>query len=679
MKDIFVKYLFNHHYFVNQDAEKTENSPETRLALAKLFNIRIIEGADLLQPSMINLASDQFGVDVPNAFYTGFPKSVLKLSEEELLMDQLLHYYKTYGQDNFDEAGHSLFEETIERQAFNEDTPVKDFTVLTEADAVNKLHDYVDNLLSGSRPLSDEQFYLVSWFLPVYHYKPERITSKNTVIRLLIAFCDPYYAKFLMLSDVPKLADELNYQTRLIKNPKKLNLKNKYRKLLSAVIDELISEGKIDLQTCYEKKALWSGLLHHIHYKTADPKGIEFLNAMRGDENHSAFSEFEAVLTQNGPVTAADVLIKQKGSGALMRNLDYLLSRCASDDEIKTILQKIETKNTILLIQLLIHYSSSDVPLRTFKFVKYNMMTNHLETTAEAKRRKTRLAERDRKTAASVIREYLEDNLKCRLGKVYIEPNMKNIALPLQEGTSQGGFGTLSKGSRIPLPEGKKIRAFTYWELVNDIDLSVIGLDHSLCQHEFSWRTMAEQQSEAITFSGDQTSGYDGGSEFFDIDPVKFKIQNPDTQYLIFCNNIFSGESNFQNCTCRAGYMLRDINDSGEIFEPKTVKSAFRIDCASRFAYLFGLDLTTNDFVWLNIANNSVSRVAGMNSMAYLAQYFEMTKIINVYDFFRMMAAEIVDDPALADIAVTDEEIEVGKNTEIIRSYDSERIMALMN
>ena len=125
--------------------------------------------------------------------------------------------------------------------------------------------------------------------------------------------------------------------------------------------------------------------------------------------------------------------------------------------------------------------------------------------------------------------------------------------------------------------------------------------------------------------------------------------------------------------------MLRDIEDSGEIFEPKTVKSSFTINCASRFAYLFGLDLTTNDFVWLNIANQNGSRIAASDNMDFLTQYFKITKIFNVYDFFSLMASEIVDDPKDAEIAISDEEIEAGESTEVIRSYDTERMIALLN
>ena len=678
MKTIFIKYLFNHHYLINQPNIATENMAETRLALANLFNIRITSGAELLQPAMIRYASEIIGTTVPTAFYRGFPESVRKLPRIALLFDQLIHYYNTYGQGNFDEPGHSLFEEDIERKVFDEKLPLQDFAVLSEAEAIEKLKGYTEDLLSGTRPLSDEQYELVLEFIREYAYTPDNCASKNTAIRLLIDSRDPGFSKFLMLSDVPKLTDELSYRSSGNKNPRKLNLKNKDRKLVTAVIDKLIGEGKIDTRNCYEKKALWSGLLHHIHYKTKDPKGIEFLNAMRGDENHSALSEFERTLSEKGAAEAAKVLVRRKGSGALLRNLDYLLSRCESDEEVKTIIHLIDTDNTIILLQLLLHYHAAPTPLRTFKFIKYGMMRKHTETTPEANSRKTLLSNRDRKTAASVIRELLAENLKGRLGKVYIAPEMKNIALPIQEGASQGGYGTLSKGSRIPLPEGKKIRAFTYWEKVNDIDLSVIGLTKDLKQREFSWRTMAGKQSEAITFSGDQTSGFNGGSEFFDIDLEKFKNLYPDIRYLVFCDNIYSGGV-FKQYICRAGYMLRDINDSGEIFEPKTVKSSFTIDCDSGFAYLFGLDLTTNDFVWLNVANDSRSRVAGTNDMGFLTQYFEMTKIMNVYDFFAMMATESAEDPKEAEIAVTDEDIEAGETTEIIRSYDAERIIAFLN
>ena len=80
----------------------------------------------------------------------------------------------------------------------------------------------------------------------------------------------------------------------------------------------------------------------------------------------------------------------------------------------------------------------------------------------------------------------------------------------------------------------KKLRAFTYWEKVDDIDLSCFGLTDDGRRIEFSWRTMAGNQSDAITYSGDETSGYKGGSEYFDIKLEEFKKMYPAVKYIVF-------------------------------------------------------------------------------------------------------------------------------------------------
>ena len=237
----------------------------------------------------------------------------------------------------------------------------------------------------------------------------------------------------------------------------------------------------------------------------------------------------------------------------------------------------------------------------------------------------------------------------------------------------------LPRGSRLPLEPGlKKIRAFTYWEKVDDIDLSLIGLTQDGRQREFSWRTMAQNQSDAIVFSGDQTSGYNGGSEYFDIDPAALRRLYPDIRYLVFCDNVYSCAP-FSSCLCKAGYMSRDILDSGEVFEPKTVVSSFRITCGSTFAFLFGIDLETNDLVWLNCANDSDEAVAGEESLGFLIDDFHTTEAMNMKVFFSMLASELVDDPASADVIVTDRAVEAPEGAEVIREYDFERITALMN
>lgn len=680
MKQIYQELLFEQNCLVAESNANSENALEVLFSFASLYNIRIVHGEKLAQREMIPFISKQLGINVPEPFYKGFPDSVKKLSMDELLFDQFFHYTKTYGLNLFEEAGHSLFETFLERVAFREATKVKDYCIITEEEANAKIADIVGNLLLSSRPLNDVQYALVLEYLKDSDYDIAYCSSKNTIIRLLVDSRNLKLVRLISMSDVIKLVDEINYRCYGNENIKKLNLRNRDRKFVSAVIDNLFDMHKCDIETCCEKKAIWCGLLHHIHYQPRNESAKRFVDCMRGKENISVFSKFEKALAEKEIKDAVAILREGKGTAAVLRNLNYLISRCSTQEEVNAVLESIDSNNVIVLLQLLLQYKSytSKRIKRDFIFTAHNKLKVHHETESEAKKRKSYIPEEYANAVCEGISNNLRKVLKGRLGKVYIDPSMKLIALPLQENTSQGGIGVLPKGSRIVIETGKKIRAFTYWEKVNDIDLSVIGLDDNGCQTEFSWRSMYGRQSAAITFSGDETSGFNGGSEYFDIDVEEFKKLYPEMKYLIFCDNVFSG-IDFNNCFCKAGFMTRDIDDSGEVYEPKTVQSSFMIDCESTFAYLFGIDLEKGEFVWLNSARQSNATVAGTTSLDFLTKYFNVTSVINVYAFFEMMATELVTDPSEAELIVSDSIVENCEKAEVIRSYDFDKLLALMN
>ena len=683
MKDLFKIYLFRHNILVSEAVEKSGNVFEIRCALARLFGIRITAGETLLQEEMISFAAAQLGQNVPEPFYRGFPESVRELLPEQLLYDQILHYVKTYGLGMLDEAGHSVMEEYIERSAFQEEIRVKDFVVLSKAEAEERLAGYAQDLLQSTRPLSADSFAFLAGYLKEHDFEVEDCASKNTAIRLLLELRDLKFVQFLTMSDVPKLVDELNFRSYGNQNVKKLNLKNQDRKFVTAVIDELFRTGSCDIRTCCEKKAVWNGLLHHIHYQPEDGMAKLFVSVMRLKENLSVNSDFERAMGARNIQRAVSALKEGKGSGAVLRSLVHILSRCQTEEEVRFVLDQIDTKNGIVLLQILFGYAfpEKDRGRRVFNFTRHNMLISHAETAEEQSRRKTVLSPEINSQLQTFLREKLEEVYAGRLGRVYIDPDMARIAVPIQESAASGGWGVLPRGSRIPLEKGKIIRAFTYWEKVDDIDLSVIGIREDGSQAEFSWRTMAGEQSDAITYSGDQTSGYHGGSEYFDLDIEKIKNTHPDLRYLVLCNNVYSGFP-FSSCVCRAGYMMRERMSSGEVFEPRTVKTSFAINCDSTFAYLFAIDIESMELIWLNTSRKSAVIIAGESRLDFLQKYFGMTSVMNLQQLFAMMATEVVDSPENADVAVSDREMDpaaLPEKAQIIRSTDVERIMALMN
>jgi hypothetical protein len=348
--------------------------------------------------------------------------------------------------------------------------------------------------------------------------------------------------------------------------------------------------------------------------------------------------------------------------------------------------------NPVVLIQMLLQYHNyKDEGKRTFKFSRNNLMRIHTETDEEEKSRKSRLSNRTCRAAESAIRKQLIDRLHNKLGdkKIFISPEMLKIAVPLTS-TGHSGFGMLTTGSRKQIPEGRFVRAFTYWEKVNDIDLSCFALTEDGQQKEFSWRNMYAQQGMDICFSGDETSGYNGGAEYFDIDIELFKANHPNFRYLIFCDNIYTGGGSvhFKDCHATGGYMIRekmepntinrwDNDEHKKIFLPKTVETSFKVTSDSSFCYMFAIDLKTREMVWLDIAREGNHAVAGEEKMAWLLDYLTITDVFDVWTLFNIMSAENRTwDPSRADILVTDTDYSktLKEGAEVIHSWDSEKI-----
>ena len=683
MRDVLCDFLFSKGYFVSHGEER--HAPATLAALAKLFNIRIATNPGWANPSMVRIAKRNLGMDVPLPFYKGFPNSVLALSMEEVVADRLLHYLRTYGMGDFSQPGYSLFEDEVVRRCFDEKVEVRELSIIGEAEAIELLNGIVGSLLASTRPLNDVHYALVRTYIEEYGYEIAECGCKDTICRLLLDTRNPSFARLLKLSDVIRLVEWLQLLAYDGASIKKLNLRNRDRKLITAVLDRIFSEGNehsLDQRTCLEKRKQWKGLLHHLHYRPKSRAAERFLHAIRNNDERSVYSEFESALREIRTQEAVDVLRNNKGTGAVLRHLDYILSQSWPFGDLDYILESIVSNNKILLIQLLYHYANgvSREP-RVFTFQRLGLTRVYHEDDSHSIKPHSFLSENMAMRTCMRLLQELERACKGTLGKVYASTDMRRIALPLQEGTSMGGVGTLSRGSRIPIPDGKKVRAFTYWKRVEDIDLSAFALGKDE-QIEFSWRTEYNYgngaDGEPIVFSGDQTSGYEGGSEYFDIDFDIFREWYPDMRYIVLCDNVYTGVP-FCACDCRAGFMTRDAMDSGEVFEPATVASSFAITCRSTFAYLFALDLQTRELVWLNVARAGGQRVAGTTQMGFLAKYLEATSVINLYDFARMLATEVVDDPKQADVVFSDKPVAMREDAELIRSQDTERIIELLN
>jgi len=339
MKELFKEYLFTKHILVATSEPTAEESFNTLVALKNQLGIEITKGKESASSDLIRFAANNLGEYIPEPFYRGFPETVKQLNKDQLLFDQVFHYFVTYGLGEFDEAGHSLFEKEFERLAFNEDVTQKEFEILSEADAIDRLQNYVINLLESSRPLSEDTYVIVSEVMRDYMIVPKAISCKQTAVRLLYDTKAVYrYGRYISLADVIKLVDYINYTVYSNENLKKLNLRNKDRKLITKVIDFCFDSKRYNYNECFEKRKIWCGLLHHIHYRPDNDAAVTFVTLIREGKNISAYSRFEEEMSDNNVGKAAEILYNEKGSSIVIRNLNYLLSRCKSEEDVKEVL-----------------------------------------------------------------------------------------------------------------------------------------------------------------------------------------------------------------------------------------------------------------------------------------------------------------------------------------------------
>lgn len=653
--------LFQNNIIVSDNGKDQE---AVYITLLGKFGVKIADEAsfNLLNPEVLNVFERAFREPLGEPFYRGFPESVKGLSEDEIIIDRLLHYMQTYGAGDFENRHFSIFEKEVEKIPFKEKYDLKTYKVVSSERAYKELCNIADTLLMRRQIMPCDYQFIME--MMNNGYTPEKIRSKQIMCFLIryirdqkgdkeaVAFIDKFRA--FQLNDILKLIgwDNASKDFRSRPNFNKLNMTNKDRKFYTTLIEHVAARTKVeDMLDVVEKRKIWKGLLHHIHFKATTSYATVFANTVFDDYIKSVYSEVEKLFAEKKIVAAAAVLANNKGSTAVMRSINRFLCAAQSQEERLEIVKiALQDANPTAAMQTAISYLAPDVKgfNHTFIYNYYGRTITH----RDKRENKPVLEKSESILLAAQIRESLK--FKNTGKKIYIVPKAGNYAMPIWA-DEINGVGVMPTGSRINIPESKVVRAFVYWETEPDLDLSAIAISREQGIREFSWRTTLNCASEGIVFSGDVTDGYKGGAEYFDIDFDIFNERYKDFDYIVFNVNNFSNHiGTFDKFVSRAGFMTRDKLNSGEIFEPKTVKSAFDLTVKARQATMFALDLKNRQLVWINKAPEA-GACAGDSDITVYLKYVDVTKLFNLKWFFENIAGSVTADPSEADIIVSDD------------------------
>ncbi|MFJ8147056.1 hypothetical protein ACIQ6R_18550 [Streptomyces sp. NPDC096048] len=381
------------------------------------------------------------------------------------------------------------------------------------------------------------------------------------------------------VTDVLRLACALSGGDVTLQEPTRFRkLSRPVRRGLLAGLDALIAANPAKLADVHAHREPFKRLGErlHPHEYPRWPHAADVFAVARGEKEARSFGSRLEQLLDDFDVPGAVRLLKS-APGRLFRALDLLL-RIAADQE---------ERDAVVAAAVEV---APEVSGRVVLSVREHFHNRERETgeprvfvnrrgrawAARDVRPAVPAADRDRLIAA------LDAETRRRLpapGRLLIDPDVLDVALPLSGRATAAGFGVLPRGSVSEI-DGERLRFFVYWKETGertDYDLSALLL-HSDYSTD-SWLSYTALTAVGGEHSGDVTEAPDGASEF-----IELSLDRVRSTFVVPQVNIYAGESFEEVEESFFGFMLREGEQKGRPFEPRTVRMKSELRGAGRVA-----------------------------------------------------------------------------------------------
>lgn len=637
----------------------------------KLVHMKV-KSREVVYDALVNGLKEITGADkVYNPMYPNFPESVMKKDDFELYFNAIVHYWS---------FGTLLpYEKKEERVPLFNTAKVK----VLEAGSFDDLNDIFNNLCASKTSLSkndveDMIFILKSAKVTL----PDEIPFKENVAcvcRLLVdtgadidgSLCEKYVKT---ATDVLRLVTAMSDgDVSLAENTKFRNLKRSERRI---IMNLLASCGNVaeDMSRYAGRWIRVGEKLHPGEFAKNEryTKTVQAFGVIRNNGKVQSFAgKVDAAVASDNADAVVSMLKKRPGEFA--RRIDFLLRTFDKDADRKTVIMGFasvakDVSSTVLL-QVREHFinklDGSD-DMRVF-FPKGNLARSYY-----IKNDKTEIIPEDAMIMVIAVCENALVNIygsREFLGKVYIDKALRNYTVPFSLRSAGKTMTAVSRGSRIAIDDSAKIiRPFIWWtntkDAIMDVDLSVaVFADDWNCLEHVSYSNLKSEKF-GICHSGDITNGGpvdgEGAAEFIDLDIDKALAAG--ARYAVFNVYNFSDELFSKMEHAAFGFMTRENMESGEIFEPSTVKQRMDLASATTTCIPVIFDLKERVFIWCDMAltaDHVRTGFGGINVESNLPSVVVTCKAVvdvkkpNLYDLlmFNVKARGIITaNPDEADI-----------------------------
>ncbi|MFD5424729.1 TerD family protein [Streptomyces sp. NPDC127084] len=381
------------------------------------------------------------------------------------------------------------------------------------------------------------------------------------------------------VTDVLRLACALSDGDVTLREPTRFRaLSRPLRRGLLAGLDAVVAANPAKLADVRAHREPFKRLGErlHPHEYPRWPHAADVFAVARGEKEARSFdSRVEELLDAFDVLGAVKLLISAPGK--LFRALDLLL-RIAADQEERDAVVAAAVRvapdvsgRVVLSVREHLHNRAreSDQPRVFVNRRGRAWVTPDFRPPVPA-------ADRDRLIAA------LDSEMRRRLpapGRLLLDPGVLDVALPLSGRATAAGLGVLPRGS-VSAVDGEQLRFFVYWKETRhrtDYDLSALLLNADYSTD--SWLSYTSLKAVGGVHSGDVTEAPDGASEF-----INLSLDRVRGTFIVPQVNIYAGEGFEEVEESFFGFMLRDGEQKGRPFEPRTVRMKSELRGVGRVA-----------------------------------------------------------------------------------------------
>lgn len=469
------------------------------------------------------------------------------------------------------------------------------------------------------------------------------------------------------------------------------NFTRKERKMLL----ELFNNCKINPEDMLRHKEMYLRLGEKIHpgeYKKKYPKTFKSFNNLRNHEKKikkNTFNHKKEEFFLNKNIEELIKLLKTR-PGEFARSLNRLLvlSEELNYNSYYIVNEFKKVANVIPISTLLIlqKYFTNRCSTNDRVFYPKGQISKAYGIGNNLKELDVNLCIYTSITIEEIIKEILAE--KNYLGKVYIDKNLHNYAIPLKMRNSSKSLKIVERGSRFKI-ENNTIRLFLHWmneiyknnkECKTDLDLSVVMYDKNF--NRVDSVSFHNLYTNGCIHSGDYVNApvSEGGATEY----INIELENihKKCKYIIVVIDSYSNQPFYNLPECYVGYMDIKNKEDKTPFNPSCVKFKSDLNSDSVSYTPFIIDVTKKELIWSDL-NFSCKYICPninnhKNQMIYTLENILNTEKPDMYSLALYNAearGKIVDNIAAADVIFTDKKDELLENHDITRYREIEKII----